>query len=103
MHLLSYRAFSRLVLLAVLSRATLYADPVPVRHPQGSADGFVVLKTQKGTRIAIADMTQTVHGDRATSRLIFRFRDGSVDDDTTVFSQRGVFRRRSAAIVGQRR
>ena len=33
-----------------------------------------------------------VHGDRVTSRLIFRFRDGSVDDDITVFSQRGTFR-----------
>jgi hypothetical protein len=86
------RAFGLLSLLAVLLRATLYADPVPVRHPQGSAHGFVVLKTLKGTRIAIGDMTQIVHGDRVTSRLVFRFRDGSIDDDTTVFSQRGVFR-----------
>jgi hypothetical protein len=37
-------------------------------------------------------MTQIVHGDRVTSRLVFHFRDGSVDDDRTVFSQRGVFR-----------
>ena len=66
--------------------------PVPVRHPQGSAHGFVALKTLKGTRIATGDMTQIVHGDRVTSRLIFRFRDGSIDDDITVFSQRGVFR-----------
>jgi hypothetical protein len=27
-----------------------------------------------------------------TSRLIFRFKDGSVYDDTTIFSQRGAFR-----------
>jgi hypothetical protein len=33
-----------------------------------------------------------VHGDRVTSRLIFRFRDGSIDDDVTVFTQRRVFR-----------
>ena len=37
-------------------------------------------------------MTQVVHGDRVTSRLVFHFRDGSLDDDTTVFSQRGFFR-----------
>jgi hypothetical protein len=86
------RTFGLLFLLALLLRATLYADPVPVRHPQGSAHGFVVLKTLQGTRIAIGDMTQIVHGDRVTSRVIFRFRDGSIDDDTTVFSQRGVFR-----------
>ncbi len=80
------------LLAALLLIMNLCADPVPVRHPQGSAHGFVALKTLEGVRIAIGDMTQIVHGDRVTSRLIFRFRDGSVDDDTTVFSQRGVFR-----------
>jgi hypothetical protein len=92
MHRFSSCTFGLLFLLALLQRANLYADPVPVRHPQGSAHGFVVLKTMKGTRIATGDMTQIVHGDRVTSRLIFRFRDGSIDDDTTVFSQSGVFR-----------
>ena len=72
--------------------AKLWADPVPVRHPQGSEHGFVVLKTLEGKRLATGDMTQIVHGDRITSRLIFRFRDGSIDDDRTVFSQRGTFR-----------
>ncbi len=83
---------SGLLLAAALLCATLPADPVPVRHPQGSAHGFVVLKTLEGTRLATGDMTQIVHGDRVISRLLFRFRDGSLDDDTTVFSQRGVFR-----------
>jgi hypothetical protein len=64
----------------------------PVRHPQGSAHGFVVLRTLQGRRIATGDMTQVVQGDRVTSRLVFHFRDGSVDDDTTIFLQRGVFR-----------
>ncbi len=35
---------------------------------------------------------QTVQGERVTSRLVFRFLDGSVDDDTTVFTQHRVFR-----------
>ncbi len=80
------------LLAAALLGANLHADPVPVRHPQGSAHGFVALKTLEGRRIATGDMTQIVHGDRVTSRLLFRFRDGSLDDDVTVFSQRGVFR-----------
>lgn len=79
-------------LVTALLTLCLYADPVPVRHPQGSAHGFVVLKTLAGKRLATGDMTQIVHGDRVTSRLLFHFRDGSVDDDTTVFTQRGVFR-----------
>jgi hypothetical protein len=81
-----------LLLLAALLSANLLADPVPVRHLQGSAHGFVALKTLEGTRIAVGDMTQVVDGDRVTSRVVFHFRDGSVDDDTTVFTQRGVFR-----------
>jgi hypothetical protein len=31
-------------------------------------------------------------GDRVTSRVVFHFRDGSRDDETTVFTQRGTFR-----------
>jgi hypothetical protein len=50
------------------------------------------VKTLEGTRIATGDATQIVNGDRVTSRVTFRFSDGSIDDDTTVFSQRGVFR-----------
>jgi hypothetical protein len=88
----SRRLWFTILLVTVLLRADVQAEPIKVLHPQGSAHGFVVLKTLEGTRIATGDMTQTVHGDRVTSRLVFRFRDGSVDDDVTVFSQRGVFR-----------
>jgi hypothetical protein len=84
-------SFCRLLLILLLS-AGLHADPVPIRHPQGSGHGFVVLKTLEGTRIAIGDMTQIVHDNRVTSRLVFHFLDGSIDDDTTVFTQRGTFR-----------
>ena len=81
---------SHFLLLGTL--LNLNAEPIPVRHIVGSAHGFVALKTLDGTRIAIGDMTQVVNGDRVTSRLVFRFRDGSVDEETTVFTQRGVFR-----------
>lgn len=91
MHRFPGLRFNVLVVLILLG-GNLHADPIKVRHRQGSAHGFVVLKTMEGKRLATGDMTQTVHGDRVTSRLIFHFRDGSVDDDRTVFSQRGVFR-----------
>jgi hypothetical protein len=79
-------------ILTLLVVAGLHAEPVPVRHPQGSAHGFLALSALDGTRIAIGDVTQVIHGSHVTSRVIFRFRDGSVDDDTTVFSERGTFR-----------
>ena len=88
------RAFS-IFFSAVLSSAitaSVRGEPISVRHPQGSAHGFLVLKKTEGIPIATGDVTQILHGDRVTSRVTFHFRDGSVDDDTTVFSQRRVFR-----------
>jgi hypothetical protein len=32
------------------------------------------------------------HGSTVTAHLVFRFRDGSIDDETTVFTERGAFR-----------
>ncbi len=69
----------------------LQAEPIAVRFPQGSAHGFVELKTLDGKRLAAGDMIQNVRGSRVTSRLVLRFRDGSVDDDTTVFTQEKTF------------
>ena len=84
-------AFYSLMLMASLHGLLTHATSIPVRYPQGSQHGFLALRTQDGKRIATGDVTQTVHGDIVTSQLIFRFRDGSVDEDTTVFSQRSVF------------
>jgi hypothetical protein len=79
-------------LITILIAAPLHAEPIPVRYPQGSAHGFLALRTVEGTRIATGDVTQIIHGSRVTSRVVFHFRDGSLDDETTVFSQRGTFR-----------
>jgi hypothetical protein len=65
---------------------------VTVRYAEGLAHGFLVLHSLEGERLASGDLIQAVHGDRVTSRLVFRFRDGSVHDETAVFSQRGHFR-----------
>ena len=64
------------------------AEPVAVRHSEGLIHGFLVLRTQAGETIAGGDLLQLAHGDRVTSRLIFHFKDGSVHDETAVFSQR---------------
>ena len=72
--------------------AGLQADPVKVRFPQGTSHGFLVLRDSEGKTIAVGDTTQTVRGGRVSTRLLFRFRDGSVDDETAVYTQKGVFR-----------
>ncbi len=68
------------------------ADPVAVRYPQGAAHGFLVLRDQNNKVLAVGDSMQSIHGDRVTSQLIFHFRDGSIDDDKSVYTQHGVFR-----------
>lgn len=71
---------------------SLIAEPISVRYVQGSSHGFATLRTLDGVTIATGESTQTVRRGRVTSRLVFRFTDGSIDEDTTVFTQQGVFR-----------
>jgi len=67
-------------------------DPLRVRHPEGTLHGFLSLTTEQGQVLAYGDLNEIVRGDRVTARLTFHFKDGSLDDETTVFTQRGVFR-----------
>ena len=39
----------------------------------------------------MGDLVQIAHGDRVVSRLTFHFRDGSLDDETPIFSQHKTF------------
>src|SRR4051812_45574655 len=59
---------------------------------EGTVHGFLVLRTQQGETLAAGDLIQVVRGDRLISELVFHFKDGSVDDEVTVFSQRNHFR-----------
>ena len=67
------------------------ADPIRVIHREGTTRGFLIVRTPEGKTIAAGDLVETTSGDRVTSRLTFHFRDGSVDDERTVFLQRKVF------------
>jgi hypothetical protein len=67
-------------------------SPVTVRYKEGLIHGFLVLSTLDGVAIAGGDMTQVARGDQVTTRVAFRFKDGSRQEETTVFSQRGTFR-----------
>lgn len=70
----------------------LPAEPVRVLRAEGVVHGFLVLRTLDGTALADGDLIQIARGDRVTSRLVFHFKDGSIHDETVVFSQRGRFR-----------
>jgi hypothetical protein len=75
-----------------LTSVAAHAEPVTVLNKEGLVHGFLSLRTLEGEFLADGELLQTVKGDRVTSRLIFRFVDGSLVDETAVYSQRGQFR-----------
>lgn len=85
--------------VVLLQMGTVHAEPVPVRYAEGVTHGFLVLRTLQGKDVADGDLSQFVRGDRVTRRLVFHFKDGSIHDETVVFSQRGTFRLLSDRLV----
>lgn len=76
----------------ILLAALLPAEPVPVRHVQGFIHGFVVLKDLNDAILASGDVTQLPAGNRLTSVLSLHFKDGSLYQETSVFSQQRTFK-----------
>jgi hypothetical protein len=64
---------------------------VPVRQLEGEVRGFLALSTLEGAVIADGDSAQVTHGNEVTSRLTLRFKDGSLQEETVVFTQNGHF------------
>lgn len=88
-----------LVVSAVLTSTLASAEPVAVRYTEGLTRGFPVLRSVKGEKLAQGDYVQVAKGDRVESRMTFRFKDGSLYDETLVYSQRDVFTLESYRIV----
>jgi hypothetical protein len=76
----------------LLPSAVLSQSPVAVQYTEGVVRGFLVLRTLEGTILAEGDVTQFARGDRVTSHTVLRFKDGSINEETVVFSQRHIFR-----------
>jgi len=81
-----------LISTCILPGIAASASPVAVRYRQGLIHGFLMLSTLDGVAIAAGDLTQVARGDQVTIQLSFRFKDGSRQEETTVFSQHGNFR-----------
>jgi hypothetical protein len=67
------------------------AEVTTVRFQQGAFHGFLVLRSEDGHVVASGDSTQFMQGERVTTETLFKFIDGSVDDEITVYSQRHSF------------
>jgi hypothetical protein len=81
-----------MLLMFVAAAPQARGEQIKVVHPAGSAHGFVEVTTGDGQRIALGDLLQRAHGTVVRSELIMRFTDGSLDDETTLYSQRDVYR-----------
>jgi hypothetical protein len=95
------RATHVLLVLAtlLLSLGSLSAAPVAVRFAEGATHGFLLLRTADGTLIASGDLLQVARGAKVESRMVFRFKDGSLLDETVVFTQQRDFVMQSYHLV----
>src|SRR5262249_23540304 len=81
-----------LIAAALVMPAASGGEQVAVRHAEGLVHGFLALRSLDGAQLADGDLLQTSRGGRVTSRLVFHFKDGSLHDETAVYSQRQQFR-----------
>ena len=88
-------AFLRLrvqaVLVVLAPWFSLEAAPIEVRFAEGAAHGLLLVRTVSGETVGHGDLLQTAQADRVESRLILRFKDGSLHDEHVIFSQQRVF------------
>jgi hypothetical protein len=79
------------LVVALLGPRPSAAVPVSVRFAEGATRGFLTLRNVDGDRLASGELLQISRGNEVESRMVFRFTDGSVFDETVVFTQERVF------------
>ena len=76
---------------ALLVPIPLSAAPIHVRFTEGVTHGFLLLRSVEGALLATGDLLQVSRGGEVEKRMVFRFRDGSVFDETVVFTEQDVY------------
>ena len=75
------------------------ADPVRVRFLEGTTHGFLVLTSLQGQTLAHGELVALPKGNRMESRLTWRFRDGSLQDEIAVYLQKPALKLLSYKLV----
>jgi hypothetical protein len=75
------------------------AAPISVRFSEGATHGYLLLKDERGDRLADGEMIQRTHGDLVEGQLIFRFKDGSLHNERVSFTQKHVFSLQSYKLI----
>ena len=89
---MEHRNFLASTLMAITLVAAAPAERIAVRQIQGPNHGFMVARSEAGKIIARFEIVQVVQGDEVTMRLTYHFLDGSIDEETTTYSQHDTFR-----------
>src|ERR1700761_3750523 len=76
----------------IMLGAAARAEQISVKHIQYPMHRLMAARLETGKIIASGEFTQMVQGDEVTMRMIYRFADGSIDDETTTYRQQGMFR-----------
>jgi hypothetical protein len=94
MNVLRRKLFPLIAIWMMIIQATsLTAEQIPVRHIEGVTLGFLVLRNPGGETLAYGDWKQVVKPDGlVVDDLRFQFKDGSLYEEITKFTQRGKFR-----------
>jgi hypothetical protein len=79
-------------LSAVILSNAAWAGQIPVRHVQPREHELMVARSETGKVVARIEFEEDVQGDEVTMRLMYHFVDGSIDDETTTYTQQGTFR-----------
>ncbi|WP_236026968.1 hypothetical protein [Geomonas diazotrophica] len=87
------------MLLLVLSCGPAYGAPVAVHFTEGMARGFLELNDSAGQRLAAGDFLQIPNEGEMKTRVVLYFRDGSLHDETVVFSQQHKFLLKSYRLI----
>ena len=80
------------VAVLVLIAAAARGDPGTVRFPEGTTHGFLILRSLQGQTLAHGELTAFPKGDGMESRLSWRFRDGSLQDEWVTYLQKPVLK-----------
>lgn len=91
--------FSWLPIFLLLACGTAHAAPVSVRFNEGMVRGFLELNDSSGKRIASGDFLQLPREGEVKSRIVLYFKDGSLHDETVVFSQQHSFLLKSYRLI----
>jgi hypothetical protein len=80
------------VFWAITLSTAASAERISVKHIQLPRHEFMVARSETGKIIARVEFTEDVQGNEVTMRLTYRFVDGSIDDETTTYTQQDTFR-----------